>query len=35
MDVARACGQAERAMIFWGMGISQHTTGTDNATLPD
>jgi formate dehydrogenase major subunit len=31
MDVARAYGQAERAMIFWGMGISQHTTGTDNA----
>jgi formate dehydrogenase major subunit len=30
-DVARAYGQAERAMIFWGMGISQHTTGTDNA----
>ena len=31
IDVARAYGQAERAMIFWGMGISQHTTGTDNA----
>ncbi|MCZ6872324.1 MAG: formate dehydrogenase subunit alpha [bacterium] len=30
IDVARAYGQAERAMIFWGMGISQHTTGTDN-----
>jgi formate dehydrogenase major subunit len=30
-DIARAYGQAERAMIFWGMGISQHTTGTDNA----
>jgi formate dehydrogenase major subunit len=30
-DVALAYGQAERAMIFWGMGISQHTTGTDNA----
>ena len=29
--IARAYGQAERAMIFWGMGISQHTTGTDNA----
>jgi formate dehydrogenase major subunit len=30
---AAAClyGRAERAMIFWGMGISQHTTGTDNA----
>jgi formate dehydrogenase major subunit len=31
VDVARAYGRAERAMIFWGMGISQHTTGTDNA----
>src|SRR5262249_61636869 len=31
IDVARAYGQAERAMIFWGMGISQHTTGPDNA----
>src|SRR5215475_14963251 len=31
IDMARAYGQAERAMIFWGMGISQHTTGTDNA----
>ena len=31
IDVARAYGQAGRAMIFWGMGISQHTTGTDNA----
>lgn len=31
IDVARAYGHAERAMIFWGMGISQHTTGTDNA----
>jgi formate dehydrogenase major subunit len=29
--IARAYGRAERAMIFWGMGISQHTTGTDNA----
>ncbi len=29
--VARAFGQAGRAMIFWGMGISQHTHGTDNA----
>src|SRR5438093_13546831 len=29
--IARAYGQAERAMIFWGMGISQHSTGTDNA----
>jgi formate dehydrogenase major subunit len=31
VDIARAYGRAERAMIFWGMGISQHTTGTDNA----
>ncbi len=29
--IARAYGRAERAIIFWGMGISQHTTGTDNA----
>jgi formate dehydrogenase major subunit len=31
VDVARAYGKAASAMIFWGMGISQHTTGTDNA----
>lgn len=31
VDVAHAYGQAGSAMIFWGMGISQHTTGTDNA----
>ena len=30
-DVARIFGNAERAMIFWGMGISQHVHGTDNA----
>jgi len=29
--VARDFGHAERAMIFWGMGISQHVHGTDNA----
>jgi formate dehydrogenase major subunit len=29
--IARVYGQAKNAMIFWGMGISQHTTGTDNA----
>ncbi|MBI3329578.1 MAG: formate dehydrogenase subunit alpha, partial [Nitrospinae bacterium] len=29
--IARAYGKAQRAIIFWGMGISQHTTGTDNA----
>ncbi len=28
---ARLYGRAGAAMIFWGMGISQHTTGTDNA----
>ena len=30
-EVARAFGRAERAMIFWGMGISQHVHGTNNA----
>jgi formate dehydrogenase major subunit len=30
-EVARAFGQASRAMIFWGMGVSQHVHGTDNA----
>ena len=30
-EVARAVGQARRMMVFWGMGISQHTHGTDNA----
>jgi len=29
--VARAWGEAKAGVIFWGMGISQHTTGTDNA----
>jgi formate dehydrogenase major subunit len=29
--VARAWGEASAGIIFWGMGISQHTTGTDNA----
>src|SRR5262249_1516188 len=29
--VARAVGTAKAMMIFWGMGISQHTHGTDNA----
>jgi formate dehydrogenase major subunit len=29
--VARCYGGARNAMMFWGMGISQHTTGTDNA----
>jgi len=30
-EVARLYATAESAMIFWGMGISQHTHGTDNA----
>ncbi len=30
-DVARLYARASRAMIFWGMGISQHVHGTDNA----
>ncbi|HYC37781.1 MAG TPA: molybdopterin-dependent oxidoreductase, partial [Usitatibacter sp.] len=30
-EVARAYARAERAIIFWGMGVSQHTDGTDNA----
>ena len=29
--VARDYATAERSIIFWGMGISQHTHGTDNA----
>ncbi|MCK6479644.1 MAG: formate dehydrogenase subunit alpha [Planctomycetaceae bacterium] len=29
--VARTYGSAKAAIMFWGMGISQHTTGTDNA----
>jgi formate dehydrogenase major subunit len=29
--VARKYATAERAIIFWGMGISQHVHGTDNA----
>jgi len=29
--LARTYATCERAMIFWGMGISQHTHGTDNA----
>jgi formate dehydrogenase major subunit len=29
--VARTWGEASAGVIFWGMGISQHTTGTDNA----
>ncbi len=29
--VARLYGEANAAMVFWGMGISQHVHGTDNA----
>ena len=29
--VARLYARSERSIIFWGMGISQHTHGTDNA----
>jgi len=29
--VARIWGEARSGVIYWGMGISQHTTGTDNA----
>ncbi|KAF0676588.1 formate dehydrogenase subunit alpha [Profundibacterium mesophilum] len=30
-DVARRFAGAQRGMIFWGMGISQHVHGTDNS----
>lgn len=30
-EIARAYGKARAAITFWGMGISQHTHGTDNA----
>jgi formate dehydrogenase major subunit len=30
-EVARTYARAERAIIFWGMGVSQHVHGTDNA----
>ncbi len=30
-ETARAYATAERAIIFWGMGVSQHAHGTDNA----
>jgi formate dehydrogenase major subunit len=30
-DVARAYASASTSIIFWGMGISQHVHGTDNA----
>ena len=30
-QIAKVWGEARAGVIFWGMGISQHTTGTDNA----
>jgi formate dehydrogenase major subunit len=30
-EVARAYARAKSSIIFWGMGVSQHTHGTDNA----
>jgi formate dehydrogenase major subunit len=30
-EIARVWGEAKAGVIYWGMGISQHTTGTDNA----
>ena len=30
-EVARTYARAKSAIIFWGMGVSQHTHGTDNA----
>lgn len=30
-DVARLYATSERSIIFWGMGVSQHTHGTDNS----
>ena len=30
-EVARTFARSERAIIFWGMGISQHVHGTDNS----
>ena len=30
-EVAKVWGEAKAGVIYWGMGISQHTTGTDNA----
>ena len=30
-EVARTYATSERSIIFWGMGISQHTHGTDNS----
>ncbi|MPZ62221.1 MAG: formate dehydrogenase subunit alpha [Propionibacteriales bacterium] len=30
-EIARVWGEAKAGVVYWGMGISQHTTGTDNA----
>jgi formate dehydrogenase major subunit len=30
-EVARVFGRADSALVFWGMGIAQHSHGTDNA----
>jgi formate dehydrogenase major subunit len=30
-DVARTYARSERSIIYWGMGVSQHVHGTDNA----
>ncbi len=30
-EIARSLGRAKNLLIFWGMGISQHIHGTDNA----
>jgi formate dehydrogenase major subunit len=30
-EVARLYARSEKSIIFWGMGVSQHTHGTDNA----
>jgi len=30
-DVARTYAKSERSIIYWGMGVSQHVHGTDNA----
>ncbi|MBB3064674.1 formate dehydrogenase subunit alpha [Limibacillus halophilus] len=30
-EVARTYARSESSLIFWGMGVSQHTHGTDNA----
>jgi len=30
-EIARTYARAERSLIFWGMGISQHVHGTDNS----